>query len=80
MQLIASMVVTICLLLSGIAYGKDFTAKECPVVGNTNSMIYHVPGQKYYDRMLIRNKGKDNRRCFQTEEEAKKLGFRKSRI
>lgn len=51
---------------------------ECPVVSNTHSYIYHVPGGYFYPRMLIKNKGKDNHRCFKTESAAKAVGFRKS--
>jgi hypothetical protein len=80
MQLLISTLVTLALLFSGAALAKDFTPNECPVVGNTSSMIYHTQGQKYYDRMLTRNKGKDNRRCFKTEQEAQKQGYRKSKV
>jgi hypothetical protein len=52
---------------------------ECPVVGNTESKIYHVPGGLYYERMLVRNSGGDNRRCFGNESEAESAGFRASK-
>lgn len=80
MQLLISTLVTMSLLFSGVAFAKDYSPNDCPVVGNTASMIYHAPGQKYYDRMLVRNKGKDNRRCFKSEQEAQKQGFRKSKV
>ena len=60
------------------AYAKDFTPLECPVVGNTNSHIYHVPGGRNYAKMLRQNKGGDNRKCFKTEDEAKRGGYRRS--
>ena len=44
------------------------------VVGNVRSRIYHLPGQKGYDR--VREK---NRIYFPTEEEAHKAGFRKAK-
>jgi hypothetical protein len=71
--------------LSAAVYAKDYTPDECPVVGNTESGIYHVPGGLNYRRMLVENKAvkegkrRDNRKCFRTEEEAKKDGYRKSK-
>lgn len=57
-----------------------YAPNECPVVGNTNSRIYHVPGGQFYDRMLVLNAdGKDNRRCFFSEAEAQKSGYRRSK-
>lgn len=61
------------------AYAQNYSPESCPVVGNTNSYIYHVPGGQFYQRMLIKNKGRDNRRCFNTESEAVKNGYRKSK-
>lgn len=80
MQYLLITLVMALFLSSSIGYAKDFTKEECPVVGNTNSMIYHLPSQKFYDRMLIRNRGKDNRRCFPSEKDAQKEGYRRSRI
>jgi hypothetical protein len=57
-----------------------YTPNECPVVGNTNSRIYHVPGGRFYERMLVLNaNGRDNRRCFASETEAQKEGYRRSK-
>ena len=53
---------------------------ECVVVGNTNSKIYHVAGGRSYAKMLRKNKGKDNRKCFSSEKEAKDADYRKSKI
>lgn len=57
---------------------ENYTKEECPVVGNIQSQIYHVPGGRFYKMMLQKNKRADNRRCFQTQSEAVKAGFRKS--
>jgi hypothetical protein len=64
----------------GIAHTKkhklQYIMRDCPVVGNTTSGIYHMPGQPNYKQMLIVNKCatkgscKDNRRCFDDEAEA----------
>lgn len=57
----------------------SYTPKECPVVGNTKSYIYHVPGGSFYSMMLQKNKKGDNRKCFFSESEAIQNGFRKSK-
>lgn len=44
------------------------------IIGNIRSRIYHLPGQYGYDK--VREK---NRMYFQTEEEARKAGFRRAR-
>ena len=73
------------MLLALPAAAKDYTPDECPVVGNTESGIYHVPGGLHYSEMLRENKDvkegkkKDNRQCFGTEQDAKKAGYRKSK-
>lgn len=64
----------------GIEYAKkhprSFIMRDCPVIGNRDSGLYHLPGQPNYNQMLIINrcadKGKclDNRQCFDTIEEA----------
>ncbi len=80
--------------MQGIALTKknklQYLMRDCPVIGNTESGIYHMPGQTHYQRMLVINKCakkgscKDNRRCFDDESEAqateycsKKSGCRK---
>lgn len=59
-------------------FAADYTPTECPVVGNTKSKIYHIPGKKSYAKMLRQNKAGDNRKCFKTENEASEAGFRKA--
>ena len=57
-----------------------YTQEQCPVIGNTKTGIYHVPGGNFYQRMLVLNKDrKENRRCFKNQNEAIKAGFRKSK-
>jgi hypothetical protein len=67
-------------LISTVSFAKDYTPEECPVVGNTNSKIYHTQDQIKYGQMLVKNKGQDNRKCFQTEKEAQKAKFRPSKV
>lgn len=80
-----SVILGLTMLLSFPVHAKDYTPDECPVVGNTESGIYHVPGGLNYRRMLVENKDvkqgkrRDNRKCFRTEEDAKKDGYRKSK-
>ena len=62
-----------------VASARDYTPQQCPVVGNTNSRIYHTPGGRHYRQMLQENKRGDNRVCFRTEEAAKAAGYRKSK-
>lgn len=57
----------------------DYTPEECPVVGNTDSKIYHVPGGMSYSKMLRQNKKGDNRQCFKSEKEAIAAGYRKAK-
>jgi hypothetical protein len=74
--------VAIVFLLISFSVQADYnfyTEKECPVVGNTKSRIYHVPRGQIYLRMLQKNQNGDNRRCFGTENEAKINGYRKSK-
>ncbi|WP_298940067.1 hypothetical protein [uncultured Psychromonas sp.] len=54
--------------------------RECNIKGNisynTGEKIYHVKGQKYYERTKINvNKGE---KYFCSEKEARKQGWRKS--
>lgn len=44
-----------------------------PVKANTNSGIFHVPGQRFYDATNARN-------CYATEAAAQTAGFRKSQV
>ncbi len=47
--------------------------KWAPIKGNAQSMIYHLPSQRFYDR----TKPED---CFSTQKAAKKAGYRKSKV
>lgn len=67
------------LTTSSLALARDYTPKECPVVGNTNSKIYHVPGGRSYAKMLRQNHSGDNRQCFQSESSAQKAGYRRAK-
>ena len=42
---------------------------------NADSKVYHMPGQRYYDRISA-----DNLINFETEQDAVKAGFRKSKV
>ncbi len=67
-------------LVSSAALGKDYTQQECPVVGNLETRIYHVPGDRNYWQMLRENKvNRDNRACFKSPAEAEKAGYLRSR-
>ncbi len=44
------------------------------IIGNKNSMIYHVPGGAFYDKI-----SEQNRVYFNSEQEAQGAGFRKSK-
>jgi len=46
---------------------------SCPVQGNTNSNIYHVSGQRWFNKM-----NPSNVRCFESESAAQAAGFRRS--
>ncbi len=61
--------------------GQYFTENECPVTGNSETHIYHLPGDRNYGQMLEENKDKkkDNRVCFKSRVEAEKAGYRRSR-
>jgi hypothetical protein len=50
---------------------------ECPsgapIKGNANSMIYHLPGQKYYKITVAEE-------CFATAAEAEAAGYRAAQV
>jgi micrococcal nuclease len=56
-------------------------ATDCVIKGNISSSgekIYHIPGQRYYNQTVIdETKGE---KWFCTEEEAQKVGWRKSKV
>ncbi len=58
------------------ALARDFSPKECPVIGNTKRHIFHVKGCPNYEQMLVKNKYNDNRKCFKTRDAAKASGYR----
>ncbi len=45
--------------------------KDQPVKGNSQSGIYHMPSGQFYNKTMPE-------RCFSSEDDAKKAGFRKS--
>lgn len=49
-------------------------ARRGKIIGNIRSHIYHLPGQYGYDKV-----SEKNRIYFETEEEARKAGFRKAK-
>lgn len=61
--------------------GRYAPQSECPVVGNSATHIYHLPGDRNYGQMLEENKNKkrDNRVCFNSSAEAEMAGYRRSR-
>lgn len=59
---------------------SDLNEETCPIVGNTNSKIYHIKGGSHYLQMLEKNKSDENRKCFTNEDQAKVAGYRKSKI
>ena len=68
-------VVVLFSFFSALAYGRNFTPQECPVIGNSNTRIYHVPKDRNYRQMLVENKTtKDNRVCFNTSSAAESAG------
>ena len=81
MKLLAMLIFLLSFTSNFNAYSapESYRPQECPVIGNTNSSIFHVPGQKSYAKMLRKNKRGDNRRCFKTEDEAKLASFRKAK-
>lgn len=52
--------------------GKDCPA-NAPIKGNANSMIYHMPGQRYYDRTTPEA-------CFASQADARAAGYRKAKV
>ena len=47
---------------------------NCPVLGNTKSGVYHVPGGQYYAQMQF----SASAICLKSEEDASKQGYRRS--
>ncbi|MGH9895378.1 MAG: hypothetical protein ACREA0_26015, partial [bacterium] len=67
-------------ILAASSGARDFTVAECPIVGNTETKIYHVRGGPNYRMMLQQNerKSRDNRMCFPTEKAAQDAGYRRA--
>ena len=63
----------------GLNYKRDLTEKECPIVANLKSKIYHVKGQKKYKQLLKSAKGENRRKCFKKISMAEKNGFRRAK-
>ncbi len=57
-----------------------YTKSCCPVIGNKSSKIFHTPGGRFFKRMLKKNKGYDNRKCFKSKSDARKDGYRQSKV
>lgn len=73
-----AVVLALCPIL--IACKQHTSSEECPVIGNSKTGIYHMPGDRIYGEMFQENKAKkDNRVCFQSASEAKKAGYRRSK-
>lgn len=49
--------------------------RDCPVIANRGSRIYHLPGGQFYDQMRF----SPDRVCFEIEEEAIRAGLRRSK-
>jgi len=74
------LVIAVVVLTGTAAYARNYTPTECPVVGNSNTRIYHMAGDRNYRQMLVENKkGKDNRVCFKSSKGAESAGYRRSR-
>lgn len=61
---------------------RMLSSADCNIKGNishnTGERIYHVPGQKYYDATRI--SPERGERWFCSEDEARRAGWRKSRV
>lgn len=67
-------------LISAGAYGRNYAPEECPAIGNSESGIYHMNGDRNYRQMLRENKNKkkDNRVCFKSAAAAENASYRRS--
>ena len=68
-------------LLSPIVQSRADETKECKIKGNVNTRgerIYHLPGQKYYDKTVISST--HGERWFCSEKEARAAGWRRSKV
>lgn len=66
----------------GVFAADRFQQDTCNIKGNistrTGEKIYHVPGQRYYNITDINPE--EGERWFCSEEEARKAGWRKSKV
>lgn len=64
------------------ALGAILPGSGCKIKGNvslnTGERIYHVPGQRYYQDTVISSQYGE--RWFCSEQEARRAGWRKSRV
>lgn len=68
-------------LLALLLLAAPAMARECNIKGNVNTRgerIYHMPGQRYYDRTSIQ--ASHGERWFCTEAEARAAGWRRSKV
>ena len=70
---------TLLLSFGASVEARDFTASECPAIGNTESLIYHVKGCPNFPQMLEMNKNGENRKCFRNRSSAEKAGYQISK-
>lgn len=63
-------------LADGVSAENALSAEknEGKIIGNKNSLIYHIPGGVFYDKV-----NPENRVYFSTEADAQKAGYRKSK-
>jgi endonuclease YncB( thermonuclease family) len=62
------------------AASSEKASRPCPIKGNVNSegqQIYHLPGDRFFDQVRIKRDQGDQ--CFETEDEARAAGFRRSK-
>jgi hypothetical protein len=77
---IAAVTLIFAALLLPVASGAGEN-DACNIKGNVNTRgerIYHMPGQRYYDDTVIA--ASHGERWFCSEEEARKAGWRKSKV
>lgn len=69
------------MLALSVASSSSEESGACNIKGNVSTRgerIYHVPGQKYYDKTRI--SASHGERWFCSEEEAQAAGWRRSRV
>ena len=80
--LICCLALTVPVQLQAQTEGLTAPTPECRIKGNistkTGERIYHVPGQRFYEQTRI-DPGKGER-WFCSEEDARRAGWRKSKV